>query len=69
MVNTRLPDTNGNEICRKSKGIKGVNIKVAVYTGYIDAVNVSIARAAGADDYIVKTSSFEEILSAVKSLI
>ena len=69
LMDTRLPDTNGNEVCRQIKKIEGCNVKVAVYTGYIDAVDVSRARAAGADDYIVKTSDFGEILNAIKGLI
>lgn len=68
LLDTRLPDINGNEVCRKIKKIKGLSTKVIVYTGYIDAVNAAKAKAAGADDYVVKTSDLSYLLDVIKNL-
>jgi DNA-binding NarL/FixJ family response regulator len=43
--------------------------KVIVYTGYIDAVDVTKARLSGADGYEVKTQDCAKLLDAVKKLI
>jgi len=69
LVDTKLPDMEGFEVCRQIKKIEGLITKIIVYTGYIDAVNVTKARLAGADDYEVKTEDFGKLLSAIKKLI
>lgn len=69
LLDTKLPDMDGIEVCRQIKGIKGLTVKVIVYTGYIDAVDVTRARLAGADGYEVKTQDFAQLFSAVKKLI
>jgi len=68
MVDTMLPGMDGFEVCRQIKNIKGLNTKVIIYTGYIDAVNVTKARLAGADDYEVKTEGFGKLLSAIEKV-
>ncbi len=69
LVDTKLPDMEGFEVCRQIKKIEGLTTKVIIYTGYIDAVDVAKARLAGADDYEVKTEGFGKLLSAIKKLI
>ena len=69
LVDTKMPDMDGIEVCRQIKNIEGLNTKVIIYTGYIDAVDVTRARLAGSDDYEVKTQDFGKLLSAVKKLI
>lgn len=69
LVDTLMPDMNGNEVCRQIKGTKGLNTKIIVFTGFIDAVDAEKARAAGADDYVVKTSKLQHLLEAAKKLI
>ncbi len=69
IVDTKLPDMEGFEVCRQIKNIEGLITKVIIYTGYIDAVNITKARLAGADDYEVKTEDLGKLLSAVKKLI
>ena len=68
VLDTLLPGIDGHETCRRIKAIKGLDAKVVVTTGKIDAVDATKARAAGADDYVAKTSSFELLLSAVQKL-
>ncbi len=69
LLDTRLPDINGNEVCRQIKELGGPTIKVIVYTGDIDAVDAGRARVAGADDYVVKTSDFSLLLEAIKKAV
>ena len=69
LLDTKMPDMDGFEVCRQIKKIEGLTIKVIIYTGYIDAVDITKARLAGADDYEVKTEDFGKLISAVKKLI
>jgi len=68
LLDTILPYVDGNEICRQIKNAEGLNSKVIMYTGKVDAVDAAKAREAGADDYVVKTSSFSLLLEAIKKL-
>ena len=68
LVDTKLPDMDGIEVCRQIKNIEGLFTKVIIYTGYIDAVDVTKARLAGADDYEVKTEDFAKLLSAIEKV-
>lgn len=68
LLDTRLPDMDGNEVCAKLKKLRGFKAKVIVYTGYIDAIDVDKSKSAGADDYVVKTADFSLLLKAIKSL-
>ncbi len=69
LLDTKMPDMDGFEVCRQIKKIEGLTIKVIIYTGYIEAVDITKARLAGADDYEVKTEDFGKLISAVKKLI
>lgn len=66
LLDTRLPDIDGNDVCRQIKEMEELTTRVIVYTGYIDAFNAAKARAAGADDYVVRTSDFPLLLEAIK---
>ncbi len=69
LMDTCMPGMDGIEACRQIKNIEGLTTKVIIYTGYINAVDVTNARLAGADDYEVKTEGFGKLLSAVEKLI
>lgn len=68
LLDTCLPDTNGHELCRKIKKLKGAKTKVVIYTGQIDAVDAEKAMKAGADDYVVKTADFALLMDAIQKL-
>ena len=68
LVDTILPDMDGNEVCRQIKDADAA-IKVVVFTGVVDAVNAEKARAAGADDYVVKTSDLTHIIKSAKEMM
>jgi DNA-binding response OmpR family regulator len=65
LLDTRLPKMDGYAVCREIKKTRGLSTKVIVYTGFIDVVNAEKAREAGADDYVVKTDDFEDILKVL----
>lgn len=69
IADTNLPGINGVETCRRIKAIDGYSPKVIVMTGQIDSVDAAKARDAGADDYVVKTSEWKELLSAVQQIV
>ena len=69
LMDTCMPGMDGIEACRQIKKIEGLTTKVIIYTGYINAVDVTKARLAGADDYEVKTEGFGKLRSAVEKLI
>ena len=68
LMDTCMPGMDGIEACRQIKNIEGLSTKVIIYTGYINAVDVTKARLAGADDYEVKTEDFGKLLSAIEKL-
>jgi CheY-like chemotaxis protein len=69
LVDIRLPKLDGYEVCRRIKQNKAVNTKVILFTAYGDAVNVAMAKKAGADDFKGKTTEFTNILQAIEHLI
>jgi len=69
LIDTNLPQIDGFETCRRIKAIEGLDAKIIVMTGFIEAVNALKAREVGADDYCAKTSDCDSLIEAVKGLI
>jgi len=70
ILDTVLPGIDGVETCKRiRKTRKPAAVKIIIITGAIDAVDAGKARAAGADDYVVKTSDFFYLVKAIKGLI
>jgi len=69
LLDIRLPGMDGYEVCRQIKETKGLNIKVIMYTAYVDVVDIAKAKEAGADDFIGKTSDFSQMRRAIEKLI
>ena len=67
VLDTLLSGIGGFEACKRIKAINE-NIKVIICTGVVDAVDATRARAAGADDYCVKTENYGLLIAAVKQL-
>ncbi len=68
ILDTNLPGIDGFETCKRIKEIDGLQTKVILMTGLIDAVDAGKARKMGADDYCVKTSDYAFLLNAVRKL-
>ena len=69
LMDIRLPGLDGYEVCRQLKETERLTTKVILYTGYFDAVNVTKARAVGADDFLGKDSDFSNMRNAIKELV
>ena len=65
LLDTVLPGMNGFEVCRKIREIEGLDTKIIIMTGLIDAVDAEKARKSGAD-YVVKTSDSALVVEAVR---
>ncbi len=68
LMDVRLPGSDGYEVCRQIKETEGLTTKVILYTAYIDAVNVTKARAVGADDFLGKASDFSNMRNVLKEI-
>ena len=68
IVDTVLPGGDGFEVCRRIRAAQR-GIKIIMITGLIDALDAGKARRAGADDYVVKTSSGAPLLEAVETAL
>lgn len=69
LVDIRLPKLDGYEVCRRIKKMKGLNTKIILITAYGDAVNVAMAKKAGADDFLGKTAEFANMLRSIENLL
>lgn len=69
MYDAILDQCDSYEVCRQLKETEGLTTKVILYTGYFDAVNVTKARAVGADDFLGKDSDFSNMRNAIKELV
>jgi len=69
VIDTLLPGIDGFETCKRIKAIGGLDTKVIMITGQVDAFDANSANEAGADDYVVKNSKYVDLIDAVKQLI
>lgn len=69
IVDTMLPGIDGFETCRKIKAIDGLETKVVVITGHIDAVDAAQARKVKVDGYCIKTVDGSRLIDAVKKFV
>ncbi|MFH1359739.1 MAG: response regulator [Candidatus Omnitrophota bacterium] len=65
ITDTQMPGVDGFEVCQKIKEA-GLESKVIIITGHIDAVDAVKAIKMGAADYCVKTDDYDFLLQAVK---
>ena len=64
MLDIGLPDGNGIDLCTKIKE-KYPKLKVLMLTSYNELATISRALDAGADGYVLKTSTQEELLEGI----
>ena len=69
LLDIMMPDINGLEICQKIKSSdKWKDIKVILVTGRAMPEEREAGLAAGADNYLTKPFSIDEILAAIQAL-
>ena len=69
MLDIMLPDGNGFDLCKQMKEESAQRAKIIMFTNKVQAIDVTRARQAGADDFIVKTSDLIFILEAIKKVL
>lgn len=69
LLDTRMPDMNGIDVCRQLKQEKNISAKVIVYTALIDAFDAQRARESGADGYCLKGTDASNLLATIKNLL
>ena len=68
VLDIRLPEKNGVEICRELRE-RGKTFPVIMLTVVGDTKSKVEALNAGADDYLTKPFSFEELLARIRALL
>ena len=69
IIDTKLPGIDGFETCRRIKEEHlSSSPKIVITTGSVDAIDASKAREFGADDYVVKTADFTQLIDVVDIL-
>jgi len=70
ILDVRIPEPDGYEVCRRAKADKVLrHIPIIMVTGLDSKQNVTHGLEVGADDYITKPFSSEELLARVKSML
>lgn len=65
LLDWRMPKISGLEVCKKVRS-SGNNIPIILLTALSDISNKIEALNVGADDYITKPFSFEEVLATLQ---
>ncbi|MCL5411657.1 MAG: response regulator transcription factor [Patescibacteria group bacterium] len=68
IIDLNLPDKNGVEICRSIRG-KEITTPILILTGEDDVSQKVAALDIGADDYLTKPFSFDELKARIRALL
>ena len=68
LVDVALPDTNGIELCQHLREV-GLKVPILMLTAKSKVRDKVRGLEAGADDYVTKPFSFEELLARIKALV
>jgi len=65
-----LPDINGNAVCRSIRSDEALkDVKIIIVSGVIDREHVDKLMADGADDFIQKPFSIEQLVNRIIELV
>jgi excisionase family DNA binding protein len=65
-----LPDINGNAVCRRLRSDESLrDLKIIIVSGVIDREHVDKLLADGADDFIQKPFSIEQLVNRIAELV
>ena len=67
VLNIRMPGLNGIEVARRARALDN-GVRVLILTSRDDDETIKGALRAGADGYLLKTSSLEAILQAIRDV-
>ena len=59
---------DGIDICKQIKSIEGLQAKVIIITGHLEAIDAPKARTSGADEIIEKKVGFANISQTIEAL-
>jgi DNA-binding response OmpR family regulator len=68
ILDVRLKDSNGFDICKRLRGLGNKDMKIVIITGHLDASNARKARESGANDMAEKTFDFENTIKSIENL-
>lgn len=68
IIDIALPDKNGIAVCRSLRE-NGVKTPILILTGQLAIQSKVTALNSGADDYLTKPFSFEELLARIRALL
>lgn len=68
ILDLMLPKKDGVEVCKEVRA-KGIKIPILMLTARFDTNNKVTALNMGADDYLVKPFSFEELTARIRALL
>ena len=68
LLDWRMPKLSGLEVCNKLRN-EGFNKPIILLTALADISNKVEALNAGADDYITKPFSFEEVMARIEAVV
>lgn len=68
ILDLMLPSKSGHEVCEEARS-RGVTVPILVLTARNETENKVKLLLSGADDYLVKPFSFEELLARVHALL
>jgi len=68
IIDCVLVRLDGFDVCRDIKAIEGLNSKIIVITGHLEAVDAAKARQSGADELLEKTAEFKNIHDTIQRL-
>ncbi len=68
ILDLMLPDIDGNKVCRKLR-LEGNKIPIIMLTAKTDIHDKVTGLDNGADDYITKPFSFEELIARIRALL
>jgi DNA-binding response OmpR family regulator len=65
-----LPDINGNAVCRSIRGDDSLkDVRIIIVSGVIDREHVARLLQDGADDFIQKPFSIEQLVNRITELV
>lgn len=63
-----LQNVDGVDVARTIKAMDGLNAKIVLITGHLDAVDARKARTSGADEIIEKNEGFTNVVPTIRRL-